>query len=170
MALLPTQLTTRIWLRGAGADSAPSKSRYYLDCTYLASAETISGNQKCRSEGLLRCNADSGHHAASLAELGTMGEEARCVASSAALDDADVLLADAGVFELAVVGGNQIEVDFRAEIAVAGSPLVEEEQRVADVGGVGVEDLFEELVGVVKLRFELRANFVADGIAATAHA
>ena len=50
-----------------------------------------------------------------------MGEEARGVAGGAAFDDTDVLLAQPGVFELAAIGFDQIEVDFRAEVAVAGT-------------------------------------------------
>src|SRR5581483_6578480 len=101
----------------AEADSAPSISRYYLDCTYLSRAPKCrKPKQPGRNSGrLLGTDADNGHHAAGFAEFGAMGKEACGVAAGAALDDADAVLANAGVLQLAAVGLYQVEVDFRAE-------------------------------------------------------
>ena len=94
------------------------------------------------------------------------GEEARRIAGGAAVNDADVLLAQTGVFQLAAIGLHQIEMNLRPEIAVTRGALIQEQQRIAHVNRVGVEDLFEEIVGVGELRFELGAHLVTDLIAA----
>ena len=61
-------------------------------------------------------------------------------------------------------------MNFRPEIAVSGRALVQKQQRILDVNGVGVEHFFEQLVGVVELRFELGPHFGAHRVAALADA
>ena len=48
-----------------------------------------------------------------------MREKALRVARRASLDDADVFLANSGVLQLALVGFDQIEMNFGPEFAVA---------------------------------------------------
>ena len=79
----------------------------------------------------MRANADDRHHAAGLAELLAVGEEASAITGCTSVDYADVVRAYAGIFQLAAIGGHQVEMDLRTEIAVARSTLVQEQQRIA---------------------------------------
>src|SRR5271157_4337282 len=118
--------------------------------------------------GHLFCpDANHSHHPPCLRELSTMREEASRIARGTSLENADVFLANSGVPQLALVGFNQIEVDFGAELAVSRRPLVQEQQRVAHVNCVGVEHLFEEFVSVGELGLELRAHLGPDLITAS---
>ena len=72
-----------------------------------------------------------------------MGKEPLRVAGGAAVDDGDVVEIEASIFELMPVRCDQVEVNLRTEVAMAGGALVQKQKRVLDVNGVGVEDLFE---------------------------
>src|ERR1035438_1036660 len=112
---------------------------------------------RCRRRSF-RPDTDRRHHASGLAELGAVREEARSVARGASLNDADVLRAQPGVLELTAAGLDQVEVQFGTKLAVAGSPRCQEQHRIANVNGVGVEDLFEEIAAIPELRVKLGAD------------
>jgi hypothetical protein len=114
----------------------------------------------------LRPNADDRHHAAGFAELGSVRKETRGIARGAAFDYADVFACQAGILELALVGFDQVEVQFAGWIAVSGRSLVQKKQGIAQVQRVGIEDLLEERVGVGKLRLELGPHLWSHLIAA----
>ncbi len=89
---------------------------------------------------------------AGLAELGAMREEALGVARRAPIHDRDVFGPYPRIFELAPVRRNQIKVNLRPQIAVSRRTLIQKQQRILDVNGIGVEYLFEQLVGIGELR------------------
>src|ERR1022692_4001935 len=120
---------------------------------------------RCRRRSF-RPDTDRRHHASGLAELGAVREEARSVARGASLNDADVLRAQPGVLELTAAGPDQVEVQFGTKLAVAGSPRCQEQHRIANVNGVGVEDLFEEIAAIPELRVKLGADLGTDQITA----
>jgi hypothetical protein len=95
-----------------------------------------------------------------------MGEETLHLARGTSLDNADMFLVNSGVQQLALISFNQIEVDFRAKLAVSRRSLIQEQQRVPYVNRVGIEDLFEEFVSVAELRLELRPHLGTNLIAA----
>jgi hypothetical protein len=99
-----------------------------------------------------------------------MREKTLGIARRAAIDHADVLFEDTCVFELAPVRRDQVEMNFGAEVAMAGGALVQKQHWIFDVNGIGVECLFEQIVGVSKLRRELGTNLLSDRIAAFANA
>ncbi len=106
------------------------------------------------------------HHSSSLPELCPMREEASAVARGAAFDHADVFVTNSGILQLALVGFDQVEMDFGPEFAVAGSSLVQEQQWVTHMDRVGVEDLLKEFVSVGELRLKFRSHLGTDLIAA----
>ena len=88
-------------------------------------------------------NSDYGHHSAGLAELDPMREEALPVTRRATGNDGDMFRMHARDRELMAVRGNQVKVDLGTKIAVSGSTLVQEQQRIFRVNWVRVEYLFE---------------------------
>ena len=68
--------------------------------------------------------------------------------------------------KLTTVGLDQVEVQFGTKLAVAGRSRCQKQHRIANVNGVRVEDLFEEIAAVRKLRIELGAHLGADLITA----
>ena len=87
-------------------------------------------------------------------------------AGCAVAGEGDALPCYAGVEELTAVGFEEVEVDLRAEVGVAGSAGGEEEHGVFVADGVGVVDLGEESGRVGELAFEFVADVFADGEAA----
>ena len=85
--------------------------------------------------GSVRTDADDRHHAAGLAELGAMREEARGIAGSAAVNYADVLPAQASVFQLAAIGFNQVEMNLPLEIAVTRQDDESVQRDVLEIAG-----------------------------------
>ena len=83
-----------------------------------------------------------------------MGEEPGGIASGATFDDADVVVTQASLLQLAPVGFDEVEMDFGPQIAMSGSSLIQEQQRIAHMNGVGVEDLFEQVGCIGELRFK----------------
>src|SRR5208283_3193552 len=130
-------------LRGTGADFSGTPTRS------VGPVSKACGNDPAEEAGFLFwLDADDRHHSSGLAELGTMREEPQRVAGSTSSDDADVLRANTGLLQLAVIGLNQVEMDLGTEIAVSRSTLVQEQQWISHMQRVRVEDLLEEFVRV----------------------
>src|ERR1035441_10802854 len=126
----------------------------------------IRGLRVCvRTSAVPRCqrrsfrpDTDRRHHASGVAEFGAVREEARSVARGASINDANVLRRQPRVLELTAAGLDQVEVQFGTKLAVAGSSRWQEPHRIANVNGVGVEDLFEEIAAIPELRVKLGAD------------
>src|SRR5262252_5559465 len=97
-----------------------------------------------------------GHHAPGLPELRPMREEPLPLARGAALDDTDVLRADARIQQLPTVRLDQIEVNLRRGIPMSRRSLVQKQQRIPHVERVAVKHLMKQFSRVRKLRLELR--------------
>ena len=91
-------------------------------------------------------------------------------AGGALADDRDLRGIEAGIEELAAVGFDEVEVNLRADVGVAGSARGEEEQRIFVADGIGVVDLGEERGRVGELALKVETHLLADGITAGADA
>jgi len=71
---------------------------------------------------------------------------------------------------LPAIGLEEIEMRLHRRRAVSGRTLIQEEQRILDVERIGVEDIVEDVVGVLELGGKLVAEVFADFEAAAANA
>ena len=99
-----------------------------------------------------------------------MREKSRGIAGGTTLDYFDVFCCQAKILQLTAVGFHQIEVEFLGRITMSRRALVQEEQRISDMQGIGVEAFVKQFARIGKLGFEFGTHLMSHNVAATANA